>query len=207
MSTIDSDLRNLVGKYGFRDLHRALEALMHQEYEFLKGVFESEVPQVKAEVLEAPIKSEAETKKRGRKPKAEKNEVKMITVQKEPTTLIPEMFIPLDTVENTDIPTIVTEAPAPSDAMKFKDPKEQKVWQKAQEEIRRKDNESKGIQLTQVLTKENLKQWIEVEGKTYAWVAREKAGCPDTQVAATAQMMGIKSKITKKRSILMGSHR
>jgi hypothetical protein len=48
-----------------------------------------------------------------------------------------------------------------------------------------------------------LKQWVEVEGRTYAWVAREKAGCAETQVAATAQMMGIKSTISKKRGIIM----
>jgi hypothetical protein len=43
---------------------------------------------------------------------------------------------------------------------------------------------------TDFLIKENLKQRIEDEGRTYAWVAREKAVCPETQVAAhEAQMM------------------
>jgi hypothetical protein len=85
----------------------------------------------------------------------------------------------------------------------YRDPKEVKAFQKAGEEERHKLNEAAGLQLSQILTKENLKQWIEAEGHTYAWVAREKAGCPDTQVAATAQMMGIKSTFSKKRAMMM----
>ena len=86
----------------------------------------------------------------------------------------------------------------------YRDPKEMKEYQKKAEEDKRKENEAAAIQLHQILTKENLKQWVETEGRTYAWVAREKAGCPETQVAATAQMMGIKSKISKRRGIMMG---
>ena len=85
----------------------------------------------------------------------------------------------------------------------FRDPKEIKAYQKEQEEKKRLENEAQGLDPSKVLTKDNLKQWIEVEGHTYAWVAREKAGCSDTQVSATAQMLGIKSKISKKRGIMM----
>ena len=80
---------------------------------------------------------------------------------------------------------------------------EMKEFQKTEEEKKRKENEEAGIELSQVLTKENLKQWIEIEGHTYAWVAREKAGCKESQIAATAQMMGIKSRITKKKALIM----
>ena len=85
----------------------------------------------------------------------------------------------------------------------FRDPKEVREFQKAAEEAKRKENEAAGIQLFQILTKENLKKWIEEEGHTYAWVAREKAGCADTQVAAQAQMLGITSKITRKRGMII----
>ena len=81
-----------------------------------------------------------------------------------------------------------------------------KEYQKKAEEAKRRENDSLGIQVHTVLTKENLKQWVEEEGRTYAWVAREKAGCADTQVAATAQMMGIKSKISKKRGMIMSGN-
>ena len=73
-----------------------------------------------------------------------------------------------------------------------------KEFQKNAVEAKKKENEAAGLSPSDFLTKENLKQWIEDEGRTYAWVAREKAGCPETQVAATAQMMGLKSRISKK---------
>jgi hypothetical protein len=73
-----------------------------------------------------------------------------------------------------------------------------KEFQKNAVEAKRKENELAGLTPSDFLTKENLRQWIEEEGKTYAWVAREKAGCPETQVAAQAQMMGLKSRISKK---------
>ena len=80
----------------------------------------------------------------------------------------------------------------------FRDPKEMKEYQRSAVEAKRKENEQAGLQPSHFLTKENLTKWIEEEGQTYAWVAREKAGCPETQVSATAQMMGIKSRISKK---------
>ena len=98
-----------------------------------------------------------------------------------------------------EIKEVVVTNPTPT----YRDPKEIKEYQKTEEEKKRKENEEAGIELSQILTKENLKQWIEVEGHTYAWVAREKAGCKESQIAATAQMMGIKSRITKKKALIM----
>ena len=106
----------------------------------------------------------------------------------------------LDDVELKDVIVTVSEKPS-----HFRDPKEIKEFQKAAIEAKHKENEAAGLEPSHFLTKENLKQWIEKEGRTYAWVAREKAGCAETQVAATAQMMGIKSAISKKRGMIMGS--
>jgi hypothetical protein len=85
----------------------------------------------------------------------------------------------------------------------YRDPKEIKAFQKAAEESKNNENKAAGYQVSDILTKDNLEKWIEQECRTYAWVAREKAGCPETQVAATAKMMGIKSKISKTRGIIL----
>jgi hypothetical protein len=102
-----------------------------------------------------------------------------------------EVRLDLENVEMKDIIVNVSES-------KFRDPKEMKEFQKSAVEAKRKENEAAGFDPSHFLTKDNLTQWIENEGHTYAWVAREKAGCPETQVSATAQMMGIKSKISRK---------
>ena len=76
---------------------------------------------------------------------------------------------------------------------KQRDPKEMKLWQKEQEEKKRKENEEKGINLKDLLTKENLKKWIEDEGRTYSYIAREYIGCKDSEVSSTAKAFGIEN--------------
>ena len=76
---------------------------------------------------------------------------------------------------------------------KFKDSKEQKVWQKEQEEKKFKENEAKGVKSKDLLTKENLKKWIEEEGRTYSYISREYVGCKDSEVSAAAKLLGIEN--------------
>ena len=184
---MDQDIYALVGKYGFKNLHNRLTEIMKSEYEYLKGQF-SVAPVNHVVLPPAPVEPQVE--KGGKRKYIKKSQVQPATVEQ-----------PVTVSEMPEIKDILVVAPTTQSG--YRDPKEVKAFQKAGEEERRKLNETTGIQLSQILTKENLKQWIEVEGHTYAWVAREKAGCPDTQVAATAQMMGVKSTFSKKRAIML----
>ncbi len=78
-----------------------------------------------------------------------------------------------------------------------------KKFQKLQEETKRRELKEKGISLDQVLTKENLQKWIVEEKHTFAWVAREKAGCPETQVSSIAKAMGFQSPISARRGMMV----
>ena len=203
---MDQDIYSLVGKYGFKSLHSRLTEIMKAEFDYLKSQFTSQQPSIQppalapAAVVESPppppVAGAQVVKKRSYKKKAAKSSAVVAPL----TTQVEETVTISDAPEIKDVLVV-----APPDRSGFRDPKEVKAFQKASEEDRFKLNQIAGIQLSQILTKENLKQWIEVEGRTYAWVAREKAGCPDTQVAATAQMMGVKSAISKKRGIIMQS--
>ena len=180
---MDTDIYALVAKYGFKNLHVRLEELMREEYayfclKFQQPISNSPVPQVK-DIQQIPLPKQKEKKVRVKKP------VQTSELQSE------DVQLSLENVEMKDVIVTVSEKT-------FRDPKEMKEFQKAAVEAKRKENEAAGFQPSHFLTKENLKQWIEDEGQTYAWVAREKAGCPETQVSATAQMMGIKSRISKK---------
>lgn len=102
--------------------------------------------------------------------------------------------------ENPVVPLItVTEVVKPADVItksveeitKFRDPKEMKEWQRGQEELKKKENESKGIKKETLLTKENLKKWIEEEGRTFSYISREYVGCKDSEVSAAAKLFGI----------------
>ena len=193
---MDQDIFALVGKYGFKALHSRLNEIMRAEFEYLKGQFDAAPtgapPPQQPQQLQQPQQTQLPVKtiKKLRKPYTKKSK----------NTSVEEPIVS----EEPEIKDVIVVAPL--ERQGFRDPKEVKAFQKAAEEAKHKENAAAGIDVSQILTKENLKQWIEQEGHTYAWVAREKAGCPDTQVAATAQMMGVKSKISKRRGMVMGSH-
>ena len=176
---MDQDIYALVAKYGFKNLHIRLEEIMRDEYAYFQTKFQAPLPALKEVVQEVIPKkpTKLRSKKQGPSKPVETS----------------EPVVQSEEVEVKDIIVTVSEK-----ANNFRDPKEMKEFQRNAVEAKKKENEAAGLSPSDFLTKENLKQWIEDEGRTYAWVAREKAGCPETQVAATAQMMGLKSRISKK---------
>jgi len=192
---IDNYLHSLIGYYGFKKVHSRLLEMMKDEYEYLHSQFkEASVVTVPLPVLPVPVVSAAEVVPLAEKKKTRKPRAKKVTVPDQVNTLVPEIPVVL---ESPEIKEVVLVPP------NLGDPKGWKEYQKKAEETKRKENDVLGIQVHAILTRENLKQWVEEEGQSYAWVAREKAGCPQEQVAATAQMMGIKSKVTKKRGMIL----
>jgi hypothetical protein len=198
---MDADIYMLAGKYGFKALHTRLIEIMREEYIFLHGHFEKYVQQQSVVSQPAPVVSQ-EAPVVSQEAHAPKTVVRRKKNVKKAIDPVPQNdIVLLSTPDNTvEVKDVIVNLP---ENTKFRDPKEVREFQKAGEEAKRKENEAAGIQVFQILTKENLKKWIEDEGRTYAWVAREKAGCADTQVAATAQMMGITSKISKKRGMII----
>ena len=177
---MDADIYALVAKYGFKGLHVRLMEIMRDEFTYFQTQFQT------TPVSPPPIQLTRQINETSKK-KVRKTKVIKTPIVTEDVSL---------SLENTEIKdVIVTLVEKPNS---FRDPKEMKEYQKNAVETKKKENDAVGIQPSDVLTKENLKLWIEDEGHTYAWVAREKAGCPETQVAATAKMMGLTSRITKK---------
>ena len=199
MSDIESEIRKLVSSYGYQYVNDTLQSMMKNEYTYLSKLFQTTATPVS--VVPTPTTLVAQPTATVKKQK----KVKKVKVVGQPKVAEPKVTeAKVDEPTNTlvleeEIKEVVVTNPTPT----YRDPKEIKEYQKTEEEKKRKENEEAGIELSQILTKENLKQWIEVEGHTYAWVAREKAGCKESQIAATAQMMGIKSRITKKKALIM----
>ena len=204
MSDIESEIRKLVSSFGYQYVNDTLQSMMKNEYIYLSKLFQTTAtPVIVAPTITTIVSQPIAAVKKQKK-------VKKVKVVGQPKVTEPTVTEPKVTEAKVDEPTntlvleeeikeVVVTNPTPT----YRDPKEIKEYQKTEEEKKRKENEEAGIELSQILTKENLKQWIEVEGHTYAWVAREKAGCKESQIAATAQMMGIKSRITKKKALIM----
>ena len=209
MSDIESEIRKLVSSYGYQYVNDTLQSMMKNEYIYLSKLFQTTATPVIVAPTITTIVSQpiAEVKKQKKVKKVKVVDQPKVAEPKvtepkvtEPKVAEPKVEEPTNTlVLNEEIKEVVVTNTTPT----YRDPKEMKEFQKTEEEKKRKENEEAGLELSQVLTKENLKQWIEIEGHTYAWVAREKAGCKESQIAATAQMMGIKSRITKKKALIM----
>ena len=189
---MDTDIYALVAKYGFKNLHVRLEEIMREEYAYFQTKFQ--VPVVSPIIVNEVVHEEPAQKKQ-RKTKVKKVAPVRVVTEEEQAE---DVQLSLENTELKDVIVTVTEK-----VNHFRDPKEMKEFQKNAVEAKRKENEAAGLSPSDFLTKENLRLWIEEEGKTYAWVAREKAGCPETQVAAQAQMMGLKSRISKKLGRVM----
>jgi hypothetical protein len=189
---MDTDIYALVAKYGFKNLHIRLEELMRDEYAYFQTKFQTLVSNP---VIVNQIVQDIPVQKKQRKIKIKKNIPDLDINEKEQSE---DVQLSLENTELKDVIVTVSEK-----VNHFRDPKEMKEFQKVAVEAKRKENEAAGLSPSDFLTRENLTQWIEKEGKTYAWVAREKAGCPETQVAAQAQMMGLKSRISKKLGRVM----
>lgn len=195
---MDQDIFAVVGKYGFKAVHSRLNEIMRNEYQYLREQFEVTAPVEALRPIELPINTIVTEKQK----KPRKQHVKKVKFNS--PTPVPVLVAEPVVSETPQVKDVIVMAPV--DRQVFRDPKEVKAFQKASEEAKHKENLTAGIEISHVLTKDNLKKWVEDEGRTYAWVAREKAGCPDTQVAAMAQMMGIKSGISKRRGIVMSGN-
>ncbi len=77
--------------------------------------------------------------------------------------------------------------------------------QREKEAAKREELDKKGITIESLLITDNLKKWIEEEGRTYAFIAREYAGCSEDKVSAVAKALGIQSKLTAKKRAIMYS--
>jgi len=154
MEGLTNELNVLIGKYGVRDVNKALQSKMKDDYDYLKSLFAKEEKKVekKQEVIE------------------------IVEADAEPTIEIKQEAPVVEVKEK-----------------KFKDSKEQKAWQKEQEEKKFKENEAKGVKPKDLLTKENLKKWIEEDNRTYSYIAREYIGCKDSEVSAMAKAFGIEN--------------
>lgn len=189
---MDADIYALVAKYGFKNLHIRLEELMREEYTYFQLKFQA--PPVIHQEQVKQVQHVLPPRKKEKKVRVKKPvQTSELSSEANGGFVVESEGVQqsLDEVELKDVIVKVSEKV-------FREPKEMKEFQKNAVEAKRKENEANGLSPSNFLTKENLKQWIEDEGQTYAWVAREKAGCPENQVSATAQMMGIKSRISKK---------
>ena len=185
---VAESLKELAAKHSYMKIHTELLALMKEEYAALKAFFEAEAP-----------------KKKRTTPEPERPPPKEHSPPLEPERVA-------KVIANTKIRIVKTSEPVNGEAtvaaeQKRMDSKELKAWQKEQEVKKAAELSAAGITPESLLTAESIKRWIEEEGRTFAYVAREHVGLPEATVADFAKAHGVKSKISKTRAILSAKNR
>lgn len=170
-----NELNLLIAVVGYKNLNTAIQCKMKAEFDYLRSVFEppkeiKEIPEKVKEIPEDIKEVPKDTKKTSKKAKKTK-EVN-------------------DSKNETKNDIVTPEKPS----NQFKNPKEMKIWQREQEEIKRKENKDKNIDPKSLLTIENLKKWLIDEKRTYSYIAREYVGCKDSEVSAMAKAFNIQTK-------------
>lgn len=216
-------MRQVIATHSFEAVHKCLNEISKEDYEFLKTLYgkEKKDKPERKEKKEAPAAQahpvtqaqedtdeyiHAAPKLRG---DAKVRIVKKPTAPSDLPPVVAEATAP-PTVQVTKVLT-PTVAPAPSSTKQpqqthtesgFTDPKDIKKWQKEQEDAKKRELEAAGITPSSLLTKENLKKWVVDEKKTFAYVAREYVGLPDSMVASAAKSYGIQSENSKRRAMI-----
>lgn len=209
------EIRFIIAKYGyesvFTELHSVMETDLSSLQKLLQKIPKREVaapaavveaaPSITTEVqihsaekLPTSTSSSKSTKHTTIKVKKEGQE-KRGRKKKSAAAAAPQVS-PLDQEEVVH-PVVEQKAEEPDG--KFRDAKEMRVWQRAQEQKKRAELDAKGVSIASLLTKENLEKWVSQDGRTYSYIAREYVGCPDSQVSAAAKTFGIQSSNSVKR--------
>jgi hypothetical protein len=222
-----SYLRHTIGMFGIEAVHTALDELCKEEYNYLKKIYgkEAKAQQVQQEAQEPQQPQQAQQGQQAQEeeiPRPENQKIRSDTrvrivkkpAQDEPSNTVPVVQAPVTQAPVTQVPVVqapapVVQAPAPvvqqHTESGLTDPKDIKRWQRDQEDKKKRELDVQGINPASLLTKENLHRWIVEEKKTFAAVAREYVGLPDSMVSSAAKSHGIQSETSKRRSMIAAS--
>jgi hypothetical protein len=205
--TLQSNLRFLIANTSMELVHSSLTQIMKEDYEFLQKLYSPSVaapaPAVAVAAQVVPAVKKAVVKKAAVPPQQ--------TQAEEPPRIRADTKVRI--VKKPTAPEDLTAAAAAADAVQpspafvhaesgLRDAKDQKKWQKEQEDKKMQELRDSGVNPASLLTEANMRKWIVDEKKTFAAIAREYVGLPDTVIAAEAKKHGLQSDTSKRRAMI-----
>ena len=223
-----SYLRHTIGMFGMEAVHTALDELCKEEYDFLKKIYGNATPvataataataamaataapvtklteEVHEEIPRPEVVQKIRPDTKVRIVKKPSHDEPSNTVQATPQPQVAEPT-PVTQVQAPTPPAVQTAIQQKHTESGFTDPKDIKRWQREQEDKKKRELDEQGLNPASLLTKENLHRWIVEEKKTFAAVAREYVGLPDSMISSAAKSHGIQSETSKRRSMIAAS--
>jgi len=204
-------LRVLMTQYSSQEIQTTLRQIFEDDYSYYQTLFAVPVPVVEAAPAPAASAPAPESATEAHESASAPN------VSEEPIsnssrirsdTKIRVIKRPVAVEE----PVAVTEAKDEEASVSVisgdKEKKAQMKREQTEKEMAKyKELVSKGVDPETLLTKENLKKWIDVDCLTYAQIARDHVGLSALQVSNIAKGFGFKSIIAKKRAMIIASRK
>ena len=194
-------LKELIGWYSLEEVHTCLEEICKEEFDFLKRLYSAKVPKTSQVQSQQQAQQQAQQQvqqvqvQQSQKHTLLRADTKVVVVkQSEPQQQQPEQQQP-EQQQTQQVHNVSG----------LSDPKDIKKWQKEQEEKKKRELDAQGINPASLLTKENLERWILQEKKTYAAVARDYVGLPESMISSSAKSFNIQSETTKKRAAMIAA--
>ena len=181
-SNLRYNLRFLLLSHSAEEIHTTLRSIFQEDYNFYKTLF---APAPAPVSVPAPIPlAQFQVEEPITSVTKLKSDTKIRIVKK----TVPE-------------PEAVPEANDRERKAQIKKEQAEKVAEKYAEIV------SKGIDPENLLTKANLKKWIENDNLTYTQIARDHVGLSAENIASVAKSFGFQSPIAKKRAMIIASRR
>ena len=178
MNTIDKNLtqclKDLAAGHSYMAVHTELLRLMKDEYSALKSFFDVEAPKKKRTPVVAEVEAPAPV-------------AVVAPVQEKLLANTKIRIIKKAASSDGASPKEPHPSTAPVEQKPRMDSKELKAWQKEQEAKKLAELTAAGTNPESLLTPESIKRWVEDEGRTFAYVAREYVGLPEATVADYAK--------------------
>lgn len=201
-------LRVLMTQYSSQEIQTTLRQIFEDDYSYYQTLFAVPVPVVEAAaVAPAPAAPAPESATEAAAPNLVEEPISN-TSRIRSDTKIRVIKRPV-AVEEVVIATEAKDEEASVSVISGdKEKKAQMKREQTEKEMAKyKELVSKGVDPETLLTKENLKKWIDVDCLTYAQIARDHVGLSALQVSNIAKGFGFKSIIAKKRAMIIASRK
>jgi hypothetical protein len=191
-------LKELIGWYSLEEVHTCLEEICKEEFDFLKRLYSAKVPKTSQVQAQQQAQAQVQQVQQSQVQQSQKHtplraDTKVVVVKQ-----------PEAQQEQSEQPEQQPQQQV-HNVSGLSDPKDIKKWQKEQEEKKKRELDAQGINPASLLTKENLERWILQEKKTYAAVARDYVGLPESMISSSAKSFNIQSETTKKRAAMIAA--
>ena len=192
--TLEYKLRELFLEYSPKQVYETTLQIFENDFTFYKTLFQKDTQSVKSEIATSP------PLKQGRKKESKKIVVVRKPEEVQSLHLHPDEVDSEEITAKIDISTLLKSEGHDEDKTVFIAAK-----QKEREDETHQRLVSEGINPETLLTKENLKEWVEVKKYNFAYIARELVGLTQNQVRFAAKAFNIQSPITERRKRIIGA--